>query len=340
MPNVADALRYTARDGIRHWCRPNAHSFRSVQASPAATTLFLLVAAGGCAALIWAVGRLARGLPLLRYEPHPPVSWGGIEVIVCILVFFVVPMQAAAWASGWIRSDAPSQQASVDESPQREPIDAPEARSEGAIDPAEVARRLLVSFLASIAAMAIAIMILLLRGSAWSELGLSLRCAPRDVAYGVVGFFVISIPVYGLTLLLNQLVQVPPEDQHAISYALFKRGDDAFLVFAAFLAACVAAPIVEEFFIRGVFQGWLERLQRRLRPVGELAAATPILWLPIVASSAVFALLHVGNSPIDPFPIFVLALGLGYLYQRTGRLLTCIVMHACLNVTSLLLVVL
>jgi membrane protease YdiL (CAAX protease family) len=37
----------------------------------------------------------------------------------------------------------------------------------------------------------------------------------------------------------------------------------------------------------------------------------------------------------DPIPLFVLALGLGYLYRQTHRILPCIVVHLLLNACSL-----
>ncbi|MBI2480136.1 MAG: CPBP family intramembrane metalloprotease [Planctomycetia bacterium] len=58
--------------------------------------------------------------------------------------------------------------------------------------------------------------------------------------------------------------------------------------------------------------------------------------LPIGISAAVFALMHWSHGP-DPAALFVLAIGLGYLYQRTHRWLPCVVTHACLNGTTMLL---
>ncbi len=58
--------------------------------------------------------------------------------------------------------------------------------------------------------------------------------------------------------------------------------------------------------------------------------------IPIAATSALFALLHYGHGP-DPIPIFFLSLSLGYLYQRTHRVLPGIVLHMCLNGVSMLL---
>ena len=58
--------------------------------------------------------------------------------------------------------------------------------------------------------------------------------------------------------------------------------------------------------------------------------------IPIGISAAVFALMHWSHGP-DPAALFVLAIGLGYLYQRTHRWLPCVVTHACLNGTTMLL---
>ncbi len=60
----------------------------------------------------------------------------------------------------------------------------------------------------------------------------------------------------------------------------------------------------------------------------------PSLW-PIVISSAAFAAVHFGHGT-DPIPLFVLACGLGWLYQRTHRVIPCIVVHMLLNGISLL----
>jgi membrane protease YdiL (CAAX protease family) len=58
-----------------------------------------------------------------------------------------------------------------------------------------------------------------------------------------------------------------------------------------------------------------------------------LLVTPIVVSSVIFALLHYSHGP-DWIALLVLALGLGYLYQRTRRIVPCIVVHLLLNATS------
>jgi membrane protease YdiL (CAAX protease family) len=57
-------------------------------------------------------------------------------------------------------------------------------------------------------------------------------------------------------------------------------------------------------------------------------------WIAIMLAGAAFAAMH----GLDAAPIiFVLALGLGYVYERTGNLWTAIVLHACFNGVQLVL---
>lgn len=60
----------------------------------------------------------------------------------------------------------------------------------------------------------------------------------------------------------------------------------------------------------------------------------PAYW-PILVSAALFASAHVGHGT-DPIPLFLLAVGLGYLYQRTHRVTPCIVVHLLVNALSML----
>jgi membrane protease YdiL (CAAX protease family) len=59
-------------------------------------------------------------------------------------------------------------------------------------------------------------------------------------------------------------------------------------------------------------------------------ARLPYGTIPILISSALFGLAHIGYGP-EPIPLFFLALALGYVYQRTHRILPCMVAHALFN---------
>jgi membrane protease YdiL (CAAX protease family) len=64
-------------------------------------------------------------------------------------------------------------------------------------------------------------------------------------------------------------------------------------------------------------------------------AGLPYGWFPILVSSALFAAAHYGYGP-EPVPIFFLAIILGYLYQRTHRIVPCIVAHALFNLLTMI----
>jgi membrane protease YdiL (CAAX protease family) len=49
-------------------------------------------------------------------------------------------------------------------------------------------------------------------------------------------------------------------------------------------------------------------------------------------------LAHYGQG-LAPIPLFVLAIGLGYIYEKTGRLWPCIVVHGLLNLLTFVVLV-
>jgi membrane protease YdiL (CAAX protease family) len=57
--------------------------------------------------------------------------------------------------------------------------------------------------------------------------------------------------------------------------------------------------------------------------------------IPIFASAAIFALMHLSHGP-DFIPLMILAAGLGYLYRRTHRITPGLVVHFLLNAVSML----
>ena len=67
---------------------------------------------------------------------------------------------------------------------------------------------------------------------------------------------------------------------------------------------------------------------------GGSDAVRKFSWWPVFVSAAIFALMHVAHGP-DWVPLFIFAIGLGFLYQRTGRILPCLIVHVLLNACSL-----
>lgn len=61
----------------------------------------------------------------------------------------------------------------------------------------------------------------------------------------------------------------------------------------------------------------------------------PILWNPILCSAGLFAIAHWSHGP-DWVALFFLAVGLGYVYQRTGRIVPTMVIHFLVNSIGIL----
>ena len=57
-------------------------------------------------------------------------------------------------------------------------------------------------------------------------------------------------------------------------------------------------------------------------------------WTPIIIASTVFALLHISQGPAA-IPLFVLAMGMGYLYRQTHRITPSLVVHLLLNACAM-----
>lgn len=91
--------------------------------------------------------------------------------------------------------------------------------------------------------------------------------------------------------------------------------------------AVIGAPVAEEIIFRGMVQtslgqtiGW----QRR--------------WTSIVLASVLFSLIHFGVPWQSLVALFLISLVFGYLYERTGSLLTPIVAHVVFNAVNIALV--
>ncbi|MCU0962287.1 MAG: CPBP family intramembrane metalloprotease [Pirellulaceae bacterium] len=72
-------------------------------------------------------------------------------------------------------------------------------------------------------------------------------------------------------------------------------------------------------------------------PAVRMTAATA--YWPTVASAFIFALMHITHGP-DWIPLFFFALGLGYLYRQTHRIVPAVVVHFLLNGCSMLMLLL
>ena len=83
----------------------------------------------------------------------------------------------------------------------------------------------------------------------------------------------------------------------------------------------IMAPLMEELLFRGAIQGYLMKVWKNP-------------WWAILFSSLLFGLVH-GNPAQIPFA-FIIGIGLGWMYYKTGTLIPCFFMHLVNNGTAVL----
>ncbi|HEY2760375.1 MAG TPA: CPBP family intramembrane glutamic endopeptidase, partial [Pirellulales bacterium] len=192
-------------------------------------------------------------------------------------------------------------------------------------------------------------------GATANDLGLNHQFVTYDLRCGALAF-VASLPlVYGVQALVTHWI---PYEHQLIDVVHQSNASATWL--AAVVSAVVAAPLTEEFLFRILLQGWLEKLELslmlRMSPAqsGQLDEKTdvvpatghpqpgllglPIGTLPILISSSLFALTHFREGPesvplrlFAVTPLLVFGLFLGFVYQRTHRLLPSLTIHMLLN---------
>lgn len=293
----------------------------------------------------WIIEKRIAGEPLLLNENQPVANTGLIDVVVAM----------AAWAAAGTIATVGFMRLHGLKSFKTEDLSIEQAR-----------QLVTMSATAQLAAVSLVACWLLLRyGFLGANIGFQWRRLMYDVRAGVVAFFSVAPFIYGLQLILSWLIPY----KHPLIDLVHE--DSSPLSFLAIgFAAVLAAPIAEEFWFRWILQGWLDKLVRGSEkpssqtslslllggptpettdaskaPPGKATLPKPSLnhgiqyWLPVVASAIVFAGVHIGHGPA-PIPLFFLALLLGWLMQKTGRITASIVVHFMLNsCTTILLLI-
>lgn len=161
------------------------------------------------------------------------------------------------------------------------------------------------------------------RSGADRGLGLSGRHWLSDTGRGVVGFLAVLPLCIAAMVLMSYLIKkgilpIKPTKHPALE---FVQEASAVWVVVVFAVTAVLAPIAEELFFRGLLQSLLRKHM-----------GGP--WPAILAASAIFAAVHYPLYKDMP-ALFLLGIALGYNYERTGRLLGPIIMHAIFNAVML-----
>ena len=136
------------------------------------------------------------------------------------------------------------------------------------------------------------------------------------------GVLVVMLPVVlalqQASVVVLEKIGWAPEDQRAVNL-LVNAGSFWMRGYLA-LFAVVLAPVAEEFIFRGVLFPFVKQLGR-----------PRLAWIGV---SLLFALIHV-NAPTF-VPLFVLALALTWIYEKTGCLIASIMAHSLFNGVNLL----
>jgi uncharacterized protein len=134
-----------------------------------------------------------------------------------------------------------------------------------------------------------------------------------------LGGYLAALPLVVLVSALSQKVLREQGGSNPILDIILS-SQNHFTVVILYLMVAVLAPIFEETLFRGFF---LTSLSRYLPP-----------WAAIACSGGLFAFAHLTGS--DLLPLSLLGMVLGYVYLRTGNLLTSILLHSLWNSGSFL----
>ena len=192
------------------------------------------------------------------------------------------------------------------------------------------------------------------------DLGLDPRRLPWGLAAGLLGVIIVVPPLFLLadaTEAVYRLIHYAHEAEHPLLKVLGER-PAPWVTALIVIGATIIAPLFEELLFRGHIQTLLVRLFSRLGATSLVvppSAGFPVIisgdssppmdaapqpeprprawqtWAAILITSALFALVHPAwTAPI----IFVLAVCLGYAYERTRNLWVSITIHAMFNSIS------
>jgi membrane protease YdiL (CAAX protease family) len=288
----------------------------------------------------WAIGRLRQRETLLPAPKPRTVPWGFGSILLVLLVWLVVNLGVMTAYSAATGRQASASLAAVG---------AKSKPSAGVLSFTE--QMLLLSLANGLLLLAIPPLLRVTSGARLGDLGLERRGLARSATVGAVGFLLVAPVVYASNFLA---VLIWKPSTHPVEKMVRSESSQG-IAQLAILSAVLLAPAAEELIFRAIVQGWLIKFFERSRtktlvaadplaevivdpsspPAAEIAAPPPdpldrASMQAIVLTSSLFALVHLPQWPA-PLAIFLLSLGLGVVYYRTGSLISAIVMHALFN---------
>ena len=154
-------------------------------------------------------------------------------------------------------------------------------------------------------------------------LGLNLRHPVRDVVWAVLAVLALLPVVWTLDWASSWVMQgLGIEIRHHPAFDYLREIGWGPKV-ATMLGVVILAPLAEELMFRGILQSMLRSY--------HVAA-----WPTVAISSTLFVAAHMG-VPHDVVPLLPLAIVLGYSYERCGRLVPSILIHALFNAVNVVI---
>ncbi len=153
-----------------------------------------------------------------------------------------------------------------------------------------------------------------------------------------------SLLLIPVTMLINALISIfVTPYSHPVIETLLAEGSVITLVYTV-IAVVIAAPLVEEFVFRGVILTYLQRVfsgnwttESVLLCRNNAMPSRPEIQSDLfqthganLLTSLLFSALHIGQGAAY-IPLFILSFGIGYVGNRTGSIIPCVIIHMILN---------
>ena len=155
------------------------------------------------------------------------------------------------------------------------------------------------------------------QGGNWKDLGFRGIQWLKDIWTGLVGYAAILPLFFTVLFALIAIVQFfnyePPP--HPLVQVFLEEERSPWLIGYSLFLACVAGPILEEIF----FRGFCYPAFKKRWGAGKA----------LILTASFFSLIH--QNAFAFLPVFILGLGLGYLYEKRGTLVPSIMLHVVHN---------
>ena len=269
-----------------------------------------LAAVGCCVLAAWLVVRIARpGKLHLHRAPGRPNRIDFTLLLLLFIGWFALGM-AGQGLAGWL----------VEATPPLRSASAPASAATPEMDPRLTALAGLIGYPLQLL-FCLGVARWAFRGGLTRGLGLSFRRWPNDLVRALIALLAVWPVCMGLHALMIYLMPSLAGQTHPLLN--FITTASPLWKILTFLATALLAPLSEEVFFRGILQSTLRRV-------------TVSPWLAITITSVLFGLVHVWAQPAAVPSLVILSMVLGYNYERTGRLLAPILLHAFFNAANLL----